>query len=32
MDAYVRAGQVEWKTLPEMYDAYSAWEAAHPGQ
>lgn len=22
MDAYVRAGQVEWKTLPEMYDAY----------
>jgi hypothetical protein len=32
MDAYVRAGQVEWKTLPDMYDAYIAWEAAHPGQ
>ncbi|MFZ5909798.1 MAG: hypothetical protein ACOYYU_07280 [Chloroflexota bacterium] len=32
MDAYVRAGQVEWKTLPEMYDAYTAWEAAHPGE
>ncbi len=24
MDAYVRAGQVEWKTLPDMYDAYIA--------
>lgn len=24
MDAYVKAGQVEWKTLPEMYDAYVA--------
>lgn len=24
MDVYVKAGQVEWKTLPEMYDAYSA--------
>ena len=22
IDAYVKAGQVEWKTLPEMYDAY----------
>ena len=32
MDAYVKAGQVEWKTLPEMYDAYIMWEAAHPGE
>jgi len=24
MDAYVQAGQVEWKTLPQMYDAYMA--------
>ncbi len=23
---YVAAGKVEWKTLPEMYDAYLAWE------
>jgi len=23
---YVEAGLVEWKTLPEMYDAYIAWE------
>jgi len=23
---YVQAGLVEWKTLPEMYDAYIAWE------
>jgi len=22
IDVYVKAGQVEWKTLPEMYDAY----------
>ncbi len=22
IDTYVKAGQVEWKTLPEMYDAY----------
>ena len=24
---YVESGLVEWKTLPEMYDAYSAWES-----
>ena len=24
MDGYVQSGQVEWKTLPEMYDAYIA--------
>ncbi len=24
LDTYVKAGQVEWKTLPEMYDAYVA--------
>jgi hypothetical protein len=24
---YVEADLVEWKTLPEMYDAYTAWEA-----
>lgn len=23
---YVQTGQVEWKTLPEMYDAYIQWE------
>ncbi|MBN1920804.1 MAG: hypothetical protein JW892_06130 [Anaerolineae bacterium] len=23
---YVASGQVEWKTLPEMYDAYVSWE------
>lgn len=23
---YLRSGQVEWKTLPEMYDAYVEWE------
>lgn len=23
---YVNAGKVQWKTLPEMYDAYVAWE------
>ncbi len=26
---YVASGRVEWKTLPEMYDAYIRWEA-HP--
>ena len=24
---YLEAGLVEWKTLPEMYDAYTDWEA-----
>lgn len=24
---YTQAGLVEWKTLPEMYDAYTAWES-----
>lgn len=24
---YVASGQVEWKTLPEMYDAYVQWES-----
>jgi len=23
----LEAGLVEWKTLPEMYDAYTDWEA-----
>ncbi len=27
---YVESGRVEWKTLPEMYDAYIRWEAAQP--
>lgn len=26
VEPYVQAGQVEWKTLPEMYDAYVQWE------
>lgn len=26
---YVASGQVEWKTLPEMYDAYVSWEQNH---
>ena len=25
---YVKSGKVQWKTLPEMYDAYVAWEKA----
>jgi len=29
IDVYVKAGQVEWKTLPEMYDAYVQWEQSH---
>jgi len=24
---YVASGQVAWKTLPEMYDAYVQWES-----
>ncbi len=24
---YVRSGPVQWKTIPQMYDAYMAWEA-----
>jgi len=27
IEPYVESGQVEWKTLPEIYDAYVAWEA-----
>jgi hypothetical protein len=23
---YVDDGRVQWKTLPEMYDLYTAWE------
>jgi len=26
---YVESGRVEWKTLPEMYDAYVQWEQSH---
>ncbi len=26
---YVAAGRVEWKTLPQMYDAYIQWEQHH---
>jgi len=26
VEPYVAAGKVEWKTLPEMYDAYVQWE------
>jgi len=26
---YVQSGQVQWKTLPEMYDAYVRWEKSH---
>jgi hypothetical protein len=26
---YLQSGQVEWKTLPEMYDAYIQWEQGH---
>ena len=26
VEPYVQAGRVQWKTLPEMYDAYVAWE------
>lgn len=26
---YVQAGQVEWRTLPEMYEAYVQWEQRH---
>ncbi len=26
---YVASGRVEWKTLPEMYDAYVQWEQQH---
>ncbi|MCX6026487.1 MAG: hypothetical protein NTY23_09550 [Chloroflexi bacterium] len=26
VEPYVKAGRVQWKTLPEMYDAYVAWE------
>lgn len=26
IDAYVAAGKVQWKTVPEMYDAYIQWE------
>ena len=26
VEPYVKTGRVQWKTLPEMYDAYVAWE------
>ena len=26
LQPYVQTGTVQWKTLPEMYDAYLAWE------
>ncbi len=26
IQTYIQAGQVEWKTLPQMYDAYVQWE------
>jgi len=26
---YVESGRVQWKTLPEMYDAYVQWEQSH---
>ena len=26
VEPYVQAGRVQWRTLPEMYDAYVAWE------
>ena len=26
VELYVHAGRVQWKTLPEMYEAYVAWE------
>ena len=27
---YIASGRVEWKTLPQMYDAYIQWERTHP--
>jgi hypothetical protein len=29
VDPYVARGQVVWKTMPEIYDDYLAWEATH---
>ncbi|MGQ9734896.1 MAG: hypothetical protein ACUVQU_07645, partial [Candidatus Bipolaricaulia bacterium] len=29
IDQYVQSGRVQWKTLPEMYDAYVQWEQSH---
>jgi hypothetical protein len=29
IEPYVQAGQAQWKTLPEMYDAYVQWEQSH---
>ncbi|MBC7263629.1 MAG: hypothetical protein H5T64_04635 [Chloroflexi bacterium] len=26
---YVQSGQVQWRTLPEMYDEYTRWEQGH---
>lgn len=31
VDPLVAGGQVQWATFSQMADAYSAWEAAHPG-
>ncbi len=28
---YIDSGHVEWKTIPEMYDAYVEWESAQAG-
>ncbi|MBS3752376.1 MAG: hypothetical protein KGY46_03185 [Anaerolineales bacterium] len=29
VESYLASGQVEWKTLPEMYEAYRQWEQHH---
>jgi hypothetical protein len=29
MKPFVDSGRVQWKTLPEMYDLYTAWEGSH---
>jgi hypothetical protein len=29
LEPYLASGQVEWKTLPEMYDAYQHWMQYH---
>ena len=29
LEPYLASGQVEWKTLPEMYEAYRRWEEHH---
>jgi hypothetical protein len=32
VDPLVASGKVQWATFGQMADAYTAWEAAHPGQ